>query len=86
MFSDIPQHISMHSTTLLLNVLASAIPIKFLFVFHDHTTVNILMPKHLPALVNQSIILDKYNKKQGRGQGFLPSSNSFYTALDFQSN
>ena len=76
----------MHSTTLLLNVLASAITIQFSTVFYNHTTINIFTPKDLHASVNQSQILEKYNKQQGRGQGTLPSSNSLYTALDFQSS
>jgi hypothetical protein len=76
----------MHSTTLLLNLLASAITIQFSVVFYNHPTIDILMPKKLPALVNQSLVLEKYNKQQGRGQGTLPFPNSFYTSLDFQSN
>ena len=58
MLSAIPQHISMHSTTLLLNVLASAITIQFSVVFYNHTTIDIFMPKHLPALLNQSLVLE----------------------------
>jgi hypothetical protein len=75
----------MHSTTL-LNVLASAITIQFSVVFYNHTTINFLMPKHLPASVNQSLIPEKYNKQQGRSQRTLPLSNSFYKSLDFQSS
>jgi hypothetical protein len=81
-----PQHISMHSTTLLLNVLASAITIQFSVVFYNYTTISILMQKHLPTLINQSIIPEKYSKQQGRSQGTLPPSISFYKALDFQSS
>ena len=56
----------MHSTTLLLNVLASAITIQFSIEFYNHTTINILIPKHLPALVNQSLVPERYNKQPGR--------------------
>jgi len=86
MFSEIPQYVSMHSTTLLLNVLSSAITIQFSIVFYNHATMRILMKKHLPALLNQYIVPKEYNKQQGRSQGTLPLYNSFYTAPDFQSS
>jgi hypothetical protein len=54
--------------------------------FYCHTIIITMMSKHLLLLVNQSLVPEKYNNQQGRGQGTLPSSNSFYTTLDFQSN
>ena len=54
--------------------------------FYNHTTIITMMLEHLLSLVNQSLVPEKYNKQQGRGQGTLPSSNSFYTSLDFQFN
>ena len=40
--------------------------------FYSHTTINILMPKHLHSSAYQFLIIEKHNRQQEMSRGILP--------------
>jgi hypothetical protein len=71
----------MHFITLSSNVFMSATP-TVLDCFYSHTTIIIMVSKHLLPSTHQFLIPEKniiHSKKRVRA---LPFSNSFYTAWD----